>query len=94
MTPHPSPISFARQSQLTQRNWTEEARSALAAAGLPWQVSSCWCETSACAVEVVHRSTGKTRVVALSFDTFSTAALRRAELLRVLQIHFPIPKAP
>ena len=79
--------------RITERNWTEEVKSVLAAAGLPWQVSSCWCETSACAAEVVHRSTGKTRVVALSLDTFPTSALRRAELVRVLQANSPtMPK--
>ena len=80
---------------ITERNWTEEVRHALAAAGLPWQVGSCWCEKSACAAEVVHRSTGKTRLVTLPFDTFSTAALRRAELVRVLQTNSPTtPKTP
>jgi len=80
---------------ITERNWAEEVTSALAAAGLPWQLGSCWCEKAACAAEVVHRSTGKTRVVALSLDTFSTAALRRAELVRVLQANSPtMPKAP
>jgi hypothetical protein len=67
----------------------------LAAADLPWQVGSCWCEKSAYRAEVVHRSTGKTRVVALSLDTFATAALRKAELLRLLQAHSAtMPKAP
>ena len=80
---------------ITERNWTEEVKSALAAAGLPWQIGSCWCDKSACAAEVVHRSTGKTRVVALSLDTFSTAALRKAELVRVLQPNSPtMPQAP
>ena len=40
----------------------------LAAAGLPWQIGSCWCEKSACAAEVVNRSTGKIRLVTLSLD--------------------------
>jgi hypothetical protein len=74
---------------ITEKTWTEEVRSALAAAGLPWQVGSCWCEKSACAAEVVHRSTGKTRLVTLSLDTFSTATLRRAELVRALQPNSP-----
>ena len=80
---------------VTERKWTEEVKSVLAAADLPWQVGSCWCEKSAYKAEVVHRSTGKTRVVALSLDTFTTAALRKAELVRVLQAHSAtMPKAP
>jgi len=80
---------------ITERAWTEEVMRALAAAGLPWQVGSCWCEKSACATEVVHRSTGKTRLVTLPLDSFSTPALRKAELVRVLQADSPtISKAP
>jgi len=80
---------------ITERTWTEEVTRTLAAAGLPWQVGSCWCEKSACAAEVVHRSTGKTRVITLPLDTFSTAALRRAELVRALQSNSPtVSKAP
>ena len=74
---------------ISERHWTEEVKSVLAAAGLPWQIGSCWCEKSACAAEVVHRSTGKTRVVALSLETFSTTALRRAELVRQLKADSP-----
>ena len=80
---------------VNERNWTDEVKNVLAAADLPWQVGSCWCEKSAYTVEVVHRSTGKTRVVALPLDTFATAALRKAELVRVLQSHSAtIPKVP
>ena len=80
---------------ITERTWSEEVMRALAAAGLPWQVSSCWCEKSACAAEVVHRSTGKTRLITLPLATFSTAALRKAELIRALQANSPsMPKAP
>jgi hypothetical protein len=71
--------------RITERHWTEEVKAVLAAADLPWQVGACWCEKSACAAEVVHRSTGKTRLVTLSLDKFSTAALRKAELVRLLQ---------
>jgi hypothetical protein len=74
---------------ITERTWTEEVTRALAAAGVPWQVGSCWCEKSACAAEVVHRSTGKTRLITLALDTFSTAALRKAELIRALQGNSP-----
>jgi hypothetical protein len=80
---------------ITERHWTEEVKGVLAAAGLPWQIGSCWCEKSACAAEVVHRSTGKTRLVTLSLDTFSTARLRKAELVRLLQADSPtMPKSP
>ena len=80
---------------ITERHWTEEIKGVLAAAGLPWQIGSCWCEKSACAAEVVHRSTGKTRLVTFSLDTFSTAALRKAELVRQLQANSPtMPKIP
>jgi hypothetical protein len=80
---------------VTERQWTDEVTRALAAAGLPWQLGSCWCEKSACAAELVHRSTGKTRVITLSLDAFSTAALRKAELVRVLQANSPTtPKIP
>jgi len=74
---------------VTERQWTEEVTSALAAAGLPWNTGSCWCEKSACAAEVVHRSTGKTRLITLSLGSFPTAALRKAELVRVLQAQSP-----
>jgi hypothetical protein len=70
---------------ITDRQWTEEVTRALAAAGLPWQAGSCWCEKNACAAEVIHRSTGKTRLVRLLHETFSTAMLRRNELVRLLQ---------
>ena len=70
---------------ITERSWTEEVMRTLAAAGLPWKVGSCWCEKAACAAEVVHRGTGKTRVITLPLDTFATAALRRFELVRTLQ---------
>ena len=70
---------------ITERSWTEEVARALAAAGLPWQVRSCWCQKSSCAAEVVHTSSGKTRLITLPFDAFSTPALRKAELVRVLQ---------
>jgi len=80
---------------ITERHWTEEVKGVLAAAGLPWQTGSCWCEKSACAAEVVNRSTGKTRLVTLSLDTFFTAALRKAELVRLLQPDSrSIPKVP
>ena len=80
---------------VTEGQWTEEVTSALAAAGLPWKIGSCWCEKSACAAEVVHRSTGKTRLITLFLGTFSTAALRKAELVRVLQGNSPAtPKVP
>jgi len=80
-----------RLPPITERSWTEEVVRTLAAAGLPWKVGSCWCEKAACAAEVIHRGTGKTRLIMLPLDTFSTAALRRFELVRALQAKSSTP---
>ena len=69
------------------KRWTDEAGRAPAGAGLPWELSSAWCQQGGtiCCAEFTHRGTGKMRQVSLCSTQFATPAARRDEVVRQLQ---------
>ena len=69
------------------KQWTAEVEDVVAASGLPWRVSSCWCEerTGARCADLVHTATGNPRHVTVSREHLDTAASRQAEIIGQLQ---------
>lgn len=69
------------------RQWGTELAAVLAAHGLPWQASSCWCDqrTGLRCAELIHQATRSQHTIAVSTADAATPALRRAEIVRQLR---------
>ena len=80
-----------KQWATMNREWADEVSAVLAAAGLPWQAGSCWCEqrTAARCAELTHTSTGESRHITVSGEHAVSQASRKAEVVR--QLHEPEP---
>jgi hypothetical protein len=72
---------------MTKKDWTDEVEGVVAAAGLPWRVTTAWVEqhTPLCCAELSDTRTGQQRRVILARDRFPTPPERRAEIVRQLQ---------
>jgi hypothetical protein len=68
----------------SNRDWTAEVAAVLAAEGLPWQATSCWCDqrTATWCAELTHTATGQLLTVTVPAGETMTPAARRAEIVR------------
>jgi hypothetical protein len=71
---------------VTDREWKQEAESAVAGPGLPFRVIAAWVEahTSTGCVDYADQRTGRERHVKVSHQQFDTPAGRRTEIGRQL----------
>lgn len=72
---------------MTDKEWKEEVERVVAGAGVRWEVRSAWIErrSDVYAADLIDQRSGAERTVRLSSSEFSTAAQRRAEIVRQLQ---------
>jgi hypothetical protein len=83
-------LGSGRQSIVTDRKgWTEEVSGTVAAAGLPWRVSTAWVEQHepVYVADLIDTRSGRECRVSVESLRFPTAADRRAEIARQLQAH-------
>ena len=73
---------------MTKKDWTDEVEGVIAAAGLPWRVTTAWVEQHSpmCSADLSDIRNGQQRRVTLARDRFPTPAERRAEIVRQLQL--------
>jgi hypothetical protein len=71
---------------VTDREWKQEAESAVTGPGLPFRVVAAWVEASSstCCVDYADQRTGRDRHVKVSHRQFNTPAERRSEIGRQL----------
>jgi hypothetical protein len=69
------------------REWAAELAGVLAAHGLPWQASSCWCDqrTATWCAELTNQANGDMRTITVPTAQTATAATRQAEIVRQLR---------
>jgi hypothetical protein len=72
---------------VTDREWKQEAETAVAGPGLPFRVVAAWVEAVSftCCADYADQRTGAQRHVKVSHQQFATPAARRAEVVRQLQ---------
>ena len=71
---------------MTNKDWEAEVGGVLSSERVSWRTSSCWCDEAGSTgwAELTHVGNGKSKTVSVSLDRYSTAAERRAEILRQL----------
>jgi hypothetical protein len=71
----------------SNREWAAELAAVLAAHGLPWKTSSCWCDqrTATRCAELTHQATGDLMTITVPTAKTATPATRQAEIVRQLR---------
>lgn len=71
---------------MTDREWKQEAETAVSGPGLPFRVVAAWVEASSltCCADYADQRTGRERHVKVSHQQFNTPAGRRGEIVRQL----------